>query len=374
MMNLAKLSFVLYLILSPFGVSAESIEPNNDGSQYAYGEDVGWFNAEPGGDDGSEPAQATLPLESVFVPEAEGEEGTSDAETLSTTIILNETFEGGFPGTGWTLYGTPTWDDTSYDKHGGASSAWCGGSALNPADGYTNNMYAWMVYGPFSLADAASPSVYFWYRNRSETGHDYFWWAASRDGWGFAGTRVSGDQNTWRFQVFDLTNVPVLGDLSGQSQVWIAFLFESDGSVCGDPGAFVDDIVITKDFAAPTPDIKANGSDGPLTISKAAENLVVTISLDPGDYDGTNADWWVRALRQSNGDTWWYVNGTGWVKSVTPIRAYGGKLRSVAPLEVWNGSIPVDIWLFHFAVDTDRNNILDSAPLYWDKVKVTVNP
>jgi len=108
---------------------------------------------------------------------------------------------------------------------------------------------------------------------------------------------------------------------------------------------------------APTPDIKANGSDGPLAISKAAENLVITISLDPGGYAGTYADWWVRALRQSNGDTWWYTKGTGWVKSATPIRAYGGKLRSVAPLEVWNGSIPVDIWLFHFAVDTNMNNV-----------------
>jgi len=130
----------------------------------------------------------------------------------------------------------------------------------------------------------------------------------------------------------------------------------------------------TSPLTPPTPDIKANGSDGPLTISKASENLVVTISLDPGDYNGTNADWWARALRQSNGDTWWYVNGTGWIKSVAPLRAYGGKLRSLSPLELWNGVLPVDTWIFHYAVDTNMNNVLDSSPLYWDKVRVTVNP
>ena len=31
---------------------AENIDPDNDDSQYAYGENVGWFNAEPSGDGG----------------------------------------------------------------------------------------------------------------------------------------------------------------------------------------------------------------------------------------------------------------------------------------------------------------------------------
>lgn len=33
--------------------AAENIDPDNDGSQYAYGENVGWLNFEPGGDGGS---------------------------------------------------------------------------------------------------------------------------------------------------------------------------------------------------------------------------------------------------------------------------------------------------------------------------------
>jgi hypothetical protein len=40
------------LIVSPNEVYAENIDPGNDNSQYAYGENIGWFNAEPSGDGG----------------------------------------------------------------------------------------------------------------------------------------------------------------------------------------------------------------------------------------------------------------------------------------------------------------------------------
>lgn len=40
-------------LMSATLVAAENIDPANDGSQYAYGENVGWLNAEPLGDGGS---------------------------------------------------------------------------------------------------------------------------------------------------------------------------------------------------------------------------------------------------------------------------------------------------------------------------------
>ena len=40
------LVLVLVLIITPL-VFAENIDPDNDGAQYAYGENVGWFNWEP---------------------------------------------------------------------------------------------------------------------------------------------------------------------------------------------------------------------------------------------------------------------------------------------------------------------------------------
>ena len=205
--------------------------------------------------DGSEPVQATLPVESVFVPQFQGEKVISDSGLLAPTTVFGETFEGSFPGTSWTLYGSPTWNDVDYDKHGGSRSGWCAGSSLSPATGYTDNMDAWMVYGPFSLVDATGASMSFWYKNLSESGSDYFLWLASVDGVNFAGYQISGDQNNWVSQVFDLTNVPTLGDLRGRPQVWVAFAFESNSAVSGPTykGAYVDDVVVAKD--APAPDL-----------------------------------------------------------------------------------------------------------------------
>lgn len=203
-----------------------------------------------------EPAQAIRPQGPIFVQQSEAIKPMSDITPLAATALLSESFEGVFPGTNWTLLGNPTWNDVSYDKHSGSWSGWCAGSSLNPANGYyADNMNSWMIYGPFSLSDATSAIVSFWYKNRSEASFDYFGWYASVDGVNFSGSRVNGDQNSWRSQIFDLSNVPSLGDLRGQSQVWIAFKFESDSSVSGYPGAYVDDIVITKESVPQVADL-----------------------------------------------------------------------------------------------------------------------
>ena len=49
------LSLATLMVVVAFGngsAFAENIDPNDDGSQYAYGENVGWLNAEPSGDGG----------------------------------------------------------------------------------------------------------------------------------------------------------------------------------------------------------------------------------------------------------------------------------------------------------------------------------
>jgi hypothetical protein len=47
-----NLIIFLMIFLWPMGTSAENIDPDNDDSQYAYGENIGWLNAEPSGDGG----------------------------------------------------------------------------------------------------------------------------------------------------------------------------------------------------------------------------------------------------------------------------------------------------------------------------------
>ena len=203
---------------------------------------------------GAIPVQVVLDRASLPVPSPQAGEQKPFFEPpqLAWSTIMNETFEGIWPAAPWAVYGTPTWDDTSYAYHGGFWSAWCADSSgVNPASGYVNNMNAWMVYGPFSLADASSANVVFWYKNLSEQNYDYFQWMASTDGVNFGGWQISGDQNTWRSQTYDLSGV------LGQPQVWLAFRFVSDSTVAGYSGAFVDDIVIQKDVTA-LPDLTPN--------------------------------------------------------------------------------------------------------------------
>ena len=40
---------ILFILLAVFACPcyAESIDPNDDGSQYAYGQNIGWLNFEP---------------------------------------------------------------------------------------------------------------------------------------------------------------------------------------------------------------------------------------------------------------------------------------------------------------------------------------
>jgi len=159
--------------------------------------------------------------------------------------IMEENFEGVFPGSTWTLYGSPTWDDESYRYYQGAWSGWCAGSTMSPPGPYAPNMNAWMVYGPFSLADASNAILSFYRWLYSESDYDYLFWGASIDGTNFYGYRISGDYRSWNYREFDLTNVPTLGNLCGYSQVWIAFNFSSDDSYQYE-GAYLDNIHLEK--------------------------------------------------------------------------------------------------------------------------------
>ena len=107
---------------------------------------------------------------------------------------------------------------------------------------------------------------------------------------------------------------------------------------------------ITVSGGLPVPDIKVNESDGPVTIS-AGSTVSVTIALDPGKYEGQNADWWVAAHTPfaSPGDWYTYVYPTGWQTGIhlcaqTPLFVLDSR-------EVLNTSLPAGSYTFYFAVD-----------------------
>lgn len=192
-----------------------------------------------------------------------------DIGTASSTQIKFENFELAFPNT-WTRFdnnggtgGQHLWGDVSCFpvESTGSWSGWpaaAGTDSVDPCLGtnYPSSVDSWLVYGPFSLADAKSAYLDFFYRIVSESNDDSFRWLASTNGTNYFGFQVSGTftngpfNNGYNFVSFDLTNVPTLGNLAGQSQVWIAFRFLSDADANVGQGPFIDAISLRKNTDA----------------------------------------------------------------------------------------------------------------------------
>lgn len=163
-----------------------------------------------------------------------------------TVTIMSEDFEGPFPRGGWVVDGH--WGKSPCRPYRGSYSAWVEGGSTLPCNSYYHNSErSWMIYGPFDLSDATSATLTFHYWLNSEVGYDWLFRGASINGINFYGVSKSGNSGGWRNDwALDLTNVPTLGNLVGQPRIWIAFVWDTDGSVSRSEGAYVDDIVLTK--------------------------------------------------------------------------------------------------------------------------------
>lgn len=115
--------------------------------------------------------------------------------------------------------------------------------------------------------------------------------------------------------------------------------------------------------------IKANGSEGPLTIPPGGD-LQVEITLDPGDQLGVDADWWLIAYSPSG----WFryrLIPESWVYGSAV--SYQGPLVPVGPKIVLGSiSLPAGSYTFFFGVDTAMNGELDMTEVVYDSVHVTV--
>jgi len=198
----------------------------------------------------SQPASMVLevPLEGTPIkPENSAEAGNGWQN------IMTDGFEGIFPGTGWSVFDNggltdAYWGKDDYRSYSGSYSAFCakGGTAgVNPPANYPNNMEAWMVYGPFSLTDASDAELNFYYWLDSEYQYDYLGRMASIDGSSFYGQGWTGNSGGWVDMSFDLTDVYTLGNLCGEPEVWIAFIFGSN-YMTTDYGVFIDDVVLRR--------------------------------------------------------------------------------------------------------------------------------
>ncbi len=242
---------------------------------------------------GPKPPQPTAPTRSSQSPIRVA--GTNALASWNT--LMSENFESTWPTGLWQRWGDPTWGTTDYTARTGSKSAWCAASVWNPHYYYyPNNMNSWMVYGPIDLSRATSAYLNFSYWNQSELNYDFFGLVASVNGNDFYWVWwTSGDSGGWQDVAFDFASLPGMGNLIGQSNVWIALVFTSNDSKTDD-GAFVDDVRI--DAYIPTPNMTPytpSGWASPLVPSSVTGMNYVDTLLTNGT---TYVDWAIS----NNGD------------------------------------------------------------------------
>ena len=173
---------------------------------------------------------------------------------------MSEDFEGSFPRGFWDvsdnsglIFGDYYWGQRDCEVDTGSlargrSAPASMGRVLGCDTHYPNGADSWMVYGPFSLADATDAELLYraWVNVFSDD--DRLCHMASVDGEYFYGscTTDTFPQRLWTERVFDLTDVYTLGDLRGKPLIWIAFIFTSDSLGSAAEGAHVDDILLHK--------------------------------------------------------------------------------------------------------------------------------
>jgi len=170
--------------------------------------------------------------------------------------IVSEDFEGSFPGS-WTVgdnepgYGEYYWGKRDCRPYAGSFSGWgvgggANGAALACSSNYPDHTQGWMIYGPFSLADATAADLQFKQWVYTESTYDKVCRMASTNGTNFLGWCTSGNTGGWADTILDLAGDPNLGDLTGQPNVWVALIFDSDYSVNKPEGGYVDNILLRK--------------------------------------------------------------------------------------------------------------------------------
>ena len=119
----------------------------------------------------------------------------------------------------------------------------------------------------------------------------------------------------------------------------------------------------------PVPDIKANNSNGPITVSQK-NPLSITIKLDAGTHSGENADWWIVAVTPV-GVYSYNLGNNSWSPGLATAKQ--GPLIDMATTEVLNRSgLPIGSYTIYFGVDMIMNGSLDMDKAYYDSIDVNI--
>ncbi|MFQ5615336.1 MAG: clostripain-related cysteine peptidase [Anaerolineales bacterium] len=206
--------------------------------------------------------------------------------TQNWNLMFSEDFEGVYPGT-WQLFDNTDdgferhWGDTSNWSQFGFWSAWPaarGANAVNPVDGYPDDMDSWMVQGPFDLSNMADVFVSYglWYD--TEPQFDWVYFCVSTE-WPFFNCDYwSGYSDGWIDQAHWLTSY------AGYSEVYFAWRFTSDDSIGGDSGyagPYVDEVYVWG--------YDINATPTPTPTPDPLGQLVQNPSFETGDLTGWNS-------------------------------------------------------------------------------------
>jgi M6 family metalloprotease-like protein len=225
--------------------------------------------------------------------------------------VFSDNFEGSFPGS-WVLWrnsgsATTEWGRVECTNNGGMASIWCAGGGASPATPmcyrYVGNMETWMIYGPFSLADATAARAEWdnWYDtetySQSTQEGDQFEWMISTDGQHFSGYYTSGSSSGWTHRVFDFKDVTSITAV-GNSTVYFAFIFKSDPYVEGG-GTYVDNLVIKKTVAT-----SCTYSISPQSQSFSSAGGTATVSVTAGSgcsWTASSSAGWITVTSGASG-------------------------------------------------------------------------
>jgi uncharacterized protein YkwD len=256
------------------------------------------------------PSVATPPDPEPVTPvEPEPDKVSVSGQTRLPTwvTIVSQPFESNtWPGNWEIADSTGTTDGEYYwslstcqlDADGGASSGspvtgGANGSALTTCSAsYPNNARSWMIYGPFSLADAVEAEMRVKVWVDTEVSVDMLCMAASTDKKRFNGPCVSGRSSQdgaagWVEELFDLNHVYQMGSMLGKNSVYVTLAFITDESITKpNLGVFADNLIVRKGVIG----AGAAGVDGVLDASAASPLAGVRITDERGNWALTDAD------------------------------------------------------------------------------------
>ena len=290
------------------------------------------------------------------------------------------------------------------DVSNDGGTTWSNNISVGADDGYP--VPNWKEIDISSVADETNAKIKFKYKNNTAAGFwalDNVWVTCQSDQMNFPSemlvpsSRTLMISNTGRSSlavdkinvggpdaaVFsigahdDCTNQTLLPDET--CTVDVIFTPKSDGPKnailaisSNDPDTSIMNVPLggtATNVIKPVPAIKVNGSSGIVKIARGG-NITTTIALDPGSYDGINADWWVLMEYRNR---WYYYDALTdkWRRGYSTYTQ--DQMKNTGPVNLidstrWSSGR----YTLYFGVDTSMNGVQDASEYYYDTVIVDV--